>query len=194
MAGSESKRSAWRTMQGWLAAGALALAMPLAQAAPMSGGTVSGLPGDFVSPSVVDSSLIDFEGADFTITFDPAVLTLVDVTPGGFFTVSSLILGLPAPGGGGLETVAASFAISNGPFSGISITMFSALFQIVAGAAPGFTTVHFETLDATLYDLDVDVQVQVLAANGVPEAGMGWLMAAAGGALLLSQRRRRTGA
>lgn len=180
-----------RALRGGAAACLLGLAVAGATATPISADAVSGLPGELVAPTVVDQAVVDFEGADLTLTFDPMVLSLVSVSPGAAFPGASLLSGPLTPVAGGLAQVALSFAIANGPFSGNDVPMLSALFQILPGTAPGFTTVHFGTQDPLVYDIDLDARVEVLAPVQVPEAGSGWLVLAACTALLAAQRLRR---
>ena len=161
-----------------------------AQAGPITaGGVLSAQRGGTVSPTVRDASLSAFEAADLTVGYDPAVLAYTGLSASGLLGVSSLVAVDNPDGARRLVTLSLALAT---PFTGTDIELLVAQFMVQAGAAIGDTVVSFRTLDATLYDLDLDVRVSVLAAPpGVPEpASLALATLALAGAAAAGRRRR----
>lgn len=193
-----------RQARHWLTAGCLAALLPLAHATPyfndptVPTAIISGTPGSQVSATLLDTQLSNFEAADLLVTYDRTMLSidLINTVAGTRFPNASLLWGTPVDLGNNLDQVQLSFAtgeaaVSEG-FNEADIALLLGTFDILGTALPGLTIVNVKTLDATLYDIDLNLAVSVLALpTDIPEAGTGWLVLAAGAGLLLTSRRRR---
>lgn len=162
---------------------ALALASSLSLAAPTITGTLAGLPGAAVTATISDD-VIDYEAAELQFTFDPAALTFLGVE-------------MPAPGSAASFGGLISLATGIGAQTGLA-ELFSLLFSINAGAAPGVTNILVESTvpagEPGFYTPDafsIAITINAVPTDGrLPVAPTLWLVLAAVPLLAAARRRR----
>ncbi len=168
---------------------------PLVSLAPSS--TTASI-GDVFSINVTTNDIVDLYAFQFSVTFDPTILSAMAVHEGGFLSQAGTTFFVPGAIDNAIGRVDFVANTLLGPISGVSGTGSLALLTFSA-VGVGLSQLNFSDLlflDSLLGDIAIDVafgQVSVEGQSGsVDEPGQVSLLAIALLAICTTIRRRRT--
>lgn len=177
------------------AAGACALALALAspvQAAPvLEMSTATSATGIDLTVNVRD--VVDLYGYQFTLNFNPTLLTALGGTQGAFLQAAGSTGFYPGDIDNDAGSISFVLDFLEGAVDGVSgsgdLATFS--FGIDQGGLAGFSFSEVVFLDSTLTDIAIDAGDLVVQVGEVPEPGSLWLAGVGLFALLGGQAIRR---